>query len=166
MRVRGTLDGMTDPYRSAPVRACPSCGEPLVAHERSFLCDRGCGEWALDPMRVVAGAEAVGALLSFEGFKDPSAKCPDCGVELDGRIWGDAVFRMCRKHGVWLEGWARARFHKTVAIHAEKLQRVAIDVDDTDVRELAERLADPHARFEIARRLIALERRLAELERK
>jgi len=166
MRDQVIWDGMVDPYRSAPLRPCPSCNEPLVAHERTFLCDRGCGEWATEPVRVVLGAEAVGAVLSFEGFKDPSAKCPDCKTELDGRIWGDAVFRICRKHGVWLEGWARARFHKTVATHAEKLQRVATDVDDTDVRELAERLADPAARFEIARRLIALERRLAELERK
>ncbi|MFN0245864.1 MAG: hypothetical protein ACKV2T_03080 [Kofleriaceae bacterium] len=157
---------MTDPYRSAPRRVCPSCHETLVANGSTFLCDRGCGEWAMDPLRVVLGAEAVGAVLSFEGFRDPSAKCPDCQIELDGRIWDDAVFRICRKHGVWLEGWARTRFHETIATQAEKLQRVATVVDDIDVRELAERLADPTARFEIARRLIALERRLAELEKK
>lgn len=160
---------MSDPYRVAPTRPCPGCGEALAPADRTLLCDRGCGEWVIgEPLRVVLAAEAVGAVLSFEGFKDPVAKCPDCATLLDGQIWGNAVFRICRRHGVWLEAWARVRFHTTVATHGERLHRVSGDVDDQAVRDLADRLRsdDPNARLELARRIIELERRLERLEKR
>lgn len=151
---------MSDPYRSATSRPCPSCNAPLIAHEASFLCDRACGEW-LDgehpSLRVVSQANDSGEVLSFEGFKDPIAKCPDCAGELEGRIWNNAVFRRCARHGVWLEEWARARFHKQIAAASPREQTIA---------ELAARMRTDEGRVEVARRLLALERRIELLEKK
>ena len=151
---------MSDPYRSAAPRPCPSCQAPLIAHHASFLCDRACGEW-LDrehaSFRAVSLAHDSGELLSFEGFKDPTAKCPECAAELDGRIWNNAVFRRCARHGVWLEEWARARFHNQVAA-ASPRERTIVD--------LAERMHTDEGRLEIAHRLLALERRVELLENK
>ncbi len=151
---------MTDPYRSAAPRPCPSCQAPLIAREDSLLCDNACGEW-LDgdhpSLRAVALAAESHELLSFEGFKDPVAKCPECALELEGRIWNNAVFRRCERHGVWLEEWARARFHKQVAI-ASPVERA--------IAELAIRLRTDEGRLEVARRLTALERRVELLEKK
>jgi len=151
---------VSDPYRSAAPLPCPSCSAPLISHEGSFLCDRACGEW-LDrehaSLRAVALAGDSGELLSFEGFKDPIAKCPECDDELEGRIWNNAVFRRCPRHGVWLEEWARARFHKQVAATSPRERTIA---------ELAERMRTDEGRLEIARRLLALERRVELLETK
>ncbi len=160
---------MSDPYRSAAARPCPTCGHALTANAGTFVCDRGCGEWAIgEPFRAVRAADAVGELLTFEGFKDPTAKCPDCAATLDDRIWDEAVLRMCSRHGVWLEAWARPRFHRTVADKAERLQPAAGDLDDEAVRELAERLRTegPSGLLHLARRLVALERRVNALETK
>ncbi len=160
---------MSDPYRSATTRPCPSCGSPLTANTGTFVCDRGCGEWAVgEPFRVTRAADAVGELLTFEGFKDPVAKCPDCTAKLDDRIWDEAVLRLCSRHGVWLESWARPQFHKTVATAAKRLQSAAGDLDDEAVHALAERLRTegPSALLHLARRLIALERRVELLETK
>ena len=160
---------MSDPYRSAAARPCPACGTALTANAETFVCDRGCGEWAVgEALRVVRAADAVGELLTFEGFKDPIAKCPDCGGTLDDRIWGEAVLRLCGRHGVWLESWARPRFHKTVATEGERLQPAAGDLDDEAVHVLAERLRTegPSALLHLARRIITLERRVEQLENK
>lgn len=151
---------MNDPYRSAAPRPCPSCQAPLIAREASFLCDGACGEW-LDrehpSQRVVSFANDSGELLSFEGFKEPTAKCPECATELEGRIWNNAVFRRCPRHGVWLEEWARARFHKQVATESPRERTIV---------ELAERMRTDEGRLEIAHRILALERRVELLENK
>jgi Zn-finger nucleic acid-binding protein len=151
---------VSDPYRSASPLPCPSCKAPLIAREGSFLCDRACGEW-LDrehaSLRAVSLANDSGELLSFEGFKDPIASCPECAAELEGRIWNNAVFRRCARHGVWLEEWARARFHKQVAAASPR---------ERTILELAERMRTDEGRLEIARRLLALERRVELLENK
>jgi len=151
---------VSDPYRSATTRPCPSCNAPLIAHEASFLCDRACGEWLGGEhaaLRAVSLATDSGELLSFEGFKDPVANCPECAAELEGRIWNNAVFRRCARHGVWLEEWARARFHKQVDAESPR---------ERTILELAERMRTDEGRFEIARRLLALERRVELLEKK
>ncbi|MBA3456110.1 MAG: hypothetical protein H0T42_23630, partial [Deltaproteobacteria bacterium] len=127
-------------------------------------------------LRTVRAADTIGELQTFEGFKDPTAKCPDCSGTLDDRIWGEAVFRLCRRHGVWLESWARARFHKTLAAATKRLQSAAADLgdgavhdlDDQAAYELADRLRakDPSGLLDLARRIIALERRIELLESK
>ena len=145
------------------------CGNALSANAETFLCDRGCGEWVVgQALRAVRAAEAIGELLTFEGFKDPIAKCPDCADVLEDRIWGEAVLRMCSRHGVWLESWARPRFHKTLATERDRRNPVASDVDDEAVYALAERLRTdgPAALLHIARRNITLERRVEQLETK
>ena len=150
---------MSDPYRSSATRPCPGCSAPLIAHDASFLCDRPCGEWLPvdhEELRALDLAGASGELLSFEGFK-AGAKCPDCAVELEGRIWDNAVFRRCSRHGVWLEDWARARFHTKVAAESPRERAIV---------ELAARMRTEEGRVEIARRLIALERRVELLETK
>ena len=158
---------MSDPYRSAAARPCPACSNALTADDETFVCDRGCGEWAVgQALRVVRAADAVGELLTFEGFKDPTAKCPDGSGTLDDRIWGEAVLRLCSRHGVWLESWARPRFHRTVGSESERLQPAAGELDDESVLALAERLRTegPSAWIHLARRIIALERRVEQLE--
>ena len=151
---------MTDaPYRSAPARPCPGCNQPLTVQGSTFACSaRACGEWLPAALlRALVVAENTGEVLSFEGFRDPVARCPDCRHEMEGWIWSNAVFRRCTRHGVWLEMWARTAFHAQLAANDER---------EKVILALADSLGSADGRLELARRLISLERRVAELEKK
>lgn len=151
---------MSDPYRSQPSRPCPLCGMSLIQHDATYTCSKGCGEWLPQPLlRALTVAENVGEVLSFSGFKDAVAACPECRTEMEGWIWNNAVFRRCGRHGAWVEAWARTKFRANLAADDER---------EKQIRELAERLRsdDPAGRLELARRILALERRVELLEKK
>jgi Zn-finger nucleic acid-binding protein len=140
------------PYRDAAVQvACPRCGETLADNR-----DR-CGEWIAMPDLEGIPLDELGKFDQVKPLRaEPMpATCPLCHHEMEPRFWSDALFDVCALHGVWVDDDHRDPFAARLA---------SIRAREREVDELAERLATPDGRREIARRLIALERRLSRLE--
>lgn len=154
---------MSEPYRDGgSPYLCPRCGDPLLVSNGAQLCGRGCGEWiGIAALRDLSlGDELAGPNVRRRtSFAYVTGACVTCGRAMEARSWANALFEMCSAHGVWLDARFRPAFHQRLAEAAER-ERAA--------RELADRLAaaTPADRLDMARRIVALERRVAELERR
>jgi hypothetical protein len=150
------------PYRSSGGNLpCPRCGDALLLSGTSFVCGRDCGEW-LEPssLRDLPLGGDLGVRQEGGPGAPPSPlSCPRCGRPLDARAWGYALFEQCAGHGVWLAARFRSAFHMQVAAAIE---------EEREITALAARIdaASPEGRRELARRILAIERRLAALERR
>jgi hypothetical protein len=138
-----------DPYRDGAVPACPRCGELLGA-------EHACGEWI--PAASLAGIP-LAELGKFDQVKPLRAEpipamCPACHQEMEPRFWSDALFDLCT-HGIWVDAEHRKHFHARLAI---------VHDQNRQLDELAERMETIEGRREFARRLLALERRVARME--
>lgn len=157
-----------NPYREAspPSKtvSCPSCGRPLDAgidDEIPLPCPARCGAWY--PSRLLPVPIAtVGELDPIKPFASSLPLiCPLCGVRLERRIASGIPFAICAAHGAWVALDSMVRFESRVDRVARELAEEA-----RLVQELAESFTTSEGRIAIAKRLLALEARLAKLEKK
>lgn len=153
---------MSDPYREPGTPwACPRCSEPLLASDGPRPCRADCGEWwPIELLRELElDRELDSEAVARSSFAYVPGRCVTCGKPMEACSWSNTLLAQCPGHGVWLEARFRAAFHVVIDDWVER---------EREVRELADRLgeADDAGRRELARRLLALERRLAKLERR
>ncbi|HEY5934679.1 MAG TPA: hypothetical protein VIU61_08590 [Kofleriaceae bacterium] len=146
-----------DPYRSAHSLRCPRCEAALIVGDGSFLCSSDCGEWL-----PIEALQSLGLDTRLGTASPPppwisSPPCVVCRRDMEGRTWIVAHLERCLAHGFWIDATHRTEFHKQVT---------AMMAEEREIQKLADRLAYPEGRREIAVRLRALERRVELLERK
>lgn len=171
--------GDEGPYRQSQGVTCPACATVLLdGKDGARSCPRGCGEWFA--RRVVD--ERWGHTVTIDG--DPRLKwrvggtpapCPVCKQKMTRVVHQAWQSQRCDDHGVWFVRDARAQFERELAddIAVFLRGRDAVDRERRDaaaleatLAELLERVAtgDRIAMRALARRLLALEARVAELE--
>lgn len=157
--------GDGDPYRTSAGAACPRCATPLVAGAAGepIACSAGCGAWyppaVVDDELAPVMSQPRDAIAWWKTPKGALPRCPDCGGDLRGvPIARTFVFR-CEAHGVWLDAGAREHLETALAdAFARHREAVAL------ARVLAGR--DERALRQVTARLLDLERRIAQLERR
>jgi len=145
-----------DPYRTSRGIACPRCQEPLVVGAGSFVCGNDCGEWL--PLEALTGLKLdtkLGKDHPTVPLRAEPTPCLTCKRGMEGRWWAGVPFERCVSHGFWIDARYRAPFHKQVTAMLE---------EEREIQKLADRLAYPEGRREIAVRLRAVERRVELLE--
>lgn len=154
---------MTDPYRSSGGDACPQCSTPLErTPEGAAPCPNGCGAWLptsylatlFDTSEIAREAHDA---EQAEGRRYELPPCPTCGAPLIRGWLGAAPVRLCAEHGLWIAAATAARFDAQLAAPVERHRRLLA---------LMALLSHPDeaSRREIARRVLALEDRVAALE--
>lgn len=159
-----------NPYRGTSVLACPRCNEQL---QRGAVveCPGDCGLW--DEATVLDGVQiaSLGQPLAKQVRPGP---CPSCRKRMVQRIWEGIVFEVCGGHGLWIDRSYRKAFsarvgdqrdreraqHEQIAAAAREAAR-----ETGQIAEIVAQLADEERRFDFARRFLALELRVAQLER-
>lgn len=159
-----------NPYRGTSVLACPRCNEQLQ-RGRVVECPGDCGLW--DEATVIDGVQiaSLGQPLAKQVRPGP---CPSCRKRMVQRIWEGIVFEVCGGHGLWIDRSYRKAFSAHVddkrnreraeQAHAAAIAREAA-TRTAMIAELVAQLADETGRQDFARRFLALELRVAELER-
>lgn len=150
---------MSGPYRDGDTPICPRCNEALLLGTGSSVCPRDCGEWVDEAALAGLPLAELGSLRGAEQGARRHAKCARCRRDMGAREWDNAEVEVCTSHGVWIDTRYRAAFHGLVA---ETLER------ERALQKMVDLLAasDPTSRRELARRLLAMERRLDRLERR
>lgn len=146
-----------DPYRSAHSLRCPRCEEALVVGDGSFLCGQDCGEWLPIEALKTLGLDTMLGTDTAAPLRLVAPPCVVCRRDMEARAWIVTRFECCLAHGFWIDALHRTAFHKQVT---------AMLAEEREIQKLADRLAYPEGRREIAVRLRALERRVELLERK
>jgi hypothetical protein len=144
-----------DPYRSGHTLRCPRCEGQLVVGDGSFVCGGDCGEWLPIEALKTLGLDAM--LDTAAPLRLVAPPCVVCRRDMEARAWIVARFERCVAHGFWIDAPHRTEFHKQFA---------AALAEEREIQKLADRLAYPEGRRELALRLRALERRVELLERK
>lgn len=163
---------MSDPFRHDPTLQCPRCQGFLRRGGEGIVCDRNCGEWiderglqglSLDELGTADGKRRV----------DPIASCASCRRIMKPRSWGAALFDVCPRHGIWIDDWYRVAFRMRLSEALDQKRtaekRAAEEAQEqADVEKLLQQLAESteDGRRALARRVIAIERRLDKLEKK
>lgn len=152
----------SDPYRTPDALECPRCHAALVLEqETTHVCPSGCGEWL--EIEALAG-DQLG-----ESWPGRGGPCARCQKPMEYLTWGKLVSERCTVHGVWVPALHRAAFHEQVLVEREReaerqrAREVRRGVEDAIVDLVVTELADPR---ELARRIVALEREVAELKKR
>jgi Zn-finger nucleic acid-binding protein len=154
---------VADPYRTPAARGCPLCGEQLdLSQVGAIACGNGCGEWLprahlatiLDLADLDLKPYSSGYHRERVDYRAPP--CPQCAREL-ALSWIETVpIRVCAEHGMWVAAAVRDRFTQQLAAPIARHERLVA------VMELLAS-AEPAARRELARRILALEDQVASL---
>lgn len=143
---------MSDPFRTGLELPCPSCQQPLLIGDPQ-VCPRGCGEWI--DAKLLEGCDLGG------GWAERGAPCVYCKRPMEYVSWNWVVFDRCPQHGAWLEEAQRAVFHafleRRAGLAASEPPRIEPSPEELELDRLV------NAPRELARRVLALERALAEL---
>lgn len=159
----------TGPYRTAVGDACPACAMPLAPPEADRLraCPHGCGEWAAAAFVDEHWGDTVDiqhdARLQWRHSKRV-LRCVACGEGMRKVVNLEWVAHRCRDHGVWFEQDGAGHFEQqeAIAIASYVAERRAVEALAASLREAC--VATPTAAFALAKRVLALERQVAQLQ--
>lgn len=150
---------MTDPYRTGFDLVCPVCAGALLLGETA-VCPAGCGEW-FEP-----GELADGVGMAWPGRGGPCARCKQ---RMEYLSKDDLVVERCKNHGVWIAATSRHPFQmwladqprrQAVEAAARSAARERHAAEEAEIARVVAAISDPR---ELARRIVALERAIAEL---
>ncbi len=158
---------MTDPYRSSGGEACPQCSTPLERSPESIVpgvapCPNACGAWlpttylaSLFDTSEIAREAHDAEQAEVRRYELPP--CPTCSAPLVRAWLGAAPIRMCAEHGLWVAATSAGRFDAQLAGPVARHRRLL---------ELMALLSHPDdaSRREVAKRVLALEDRVAAIE--
>ena len=160
---------MSQPYRSAGGLTCPRCNTSLVEDNDAFVCSLGCGSWlprALVDRLVGSRPLVVLCMQDVAWAEEPlePTHCRVCARKLDAlypivRDGKSLSIGVCRDDGVWLQRASRSDFLDAFAAAARR-ERNIVEI------MAALRTADDASLRVVAMRIVALEEKLAELEKK
>ena len=160
---------MSEPYRSAGGLTCPRCSTSLVEDNDAFVCSLGCGTWLPRTLvdRLVGSRPLVVLCMQDAAWADEPfepSHCRVCTRRLDALypIVRDAkalAIGVCRDDGVWLQRATRVDFMDAFAAAARR-ERNTVEI------MAALRTGDEASLRVVAMRIVALEEKLAELEKK
>ena len=161
---------MSDPYRSASTEGCPECATPLLAPDEHGVraCANNCGQWAASPVidRRWGPAMAIRDDPRLRWRGKPPFACVVCRAPTRRRMQEQCTYYVCDEHGVWFHRDSLARFESLFAptISAYRAGLARIDA----MAALLGRVRDGDAAAigELARRWVALERRVHEVTRR
>ncbi|HEU0036587.1 MAG TPA: hypothetical protein VFQ53_38505 [Kofleriaceae bacterium] len=151
---------------------CPRCQGKLQVAADGLVCVQNCGEWLDERGLHGLALDQIGG-PDTRRRADPIATCARCRRVMKPRSWGAALYDVCPAHGIWIDDWYRVAFRMRLAEaldHKRDVDRRAAEEasEAAAIDELAAKLADntDEARRALARRVIAIERRLDKLEKK
>jgi hypothetical protein len=160
---------MSEPYRSAGGLTCPRCNTSLVEDNDALICSLGCGTWlprALVDRLVGSRPLVVLCTQSFGAAEEPFevTHCRVCARRLEALYPSvndhkSLAIGVCRDDGVWLQRASRSDFLDAFAA-AAKRERNIVEI------MAALRTADDASLRVVAMRIVAVEEKLAELEKK